>query len=309
MAIKRLISFVLKPLQWFRPTARLLYMLRLRFEYSGFDKGPVLVLQMGKVGSRSAEAGLDARVTDRPVYHSHFLSPDRVAETEKMRRMYFRGVRHRYLTRQWLSQFVLRTFQAHRDDRTWKIITLTREPVGRNISAFFENLYLVPTENDGEFEISSDVYGLEPTIVSDEDTSQLAQLFFERARHDSPLQFFDREIRDIFGIDVIKSGFPIEKGYEIYRSGRVELLVLRLEDLSRCAGVAIKEFLGLDDFELINKNIASKKHYASLYSAFKKRVDIEEDYVKMLLDSDYMRTFYSEDEIRDAKGKWLSHCG
>jgi hypothetical protein len=146
-------------------------------------------------------------------------------------------------------------------------------------------------------------------VVSVNDTNVLAELFFERARHDSPLKFFDGEIRDIFGIDVIKSGFPIEKGYEIYRSGRVELLVLRLEDLSRCAQPAFSEFLGLDKFELVDRNIASKKHYAPLYSAFKKRVDINEDYVRTLLDSDYMRTFYSEDEIRDAEGRWLSHCG
>ena len=309
MVVRKLIGLVLRPLDWFLPTAKIKYLLRLRYEYRRFQKGPVLVLQMGKVGSRSVEAGLEARVKDRPVYHSHFLSPDRVAETEKARRMYFRGERHRYLTRQWLSEFVLRTYRAHKDDRTWKVVTITREPVGRNISAFFENLYLVPTGNEGEFTISSDVYGLEPMVVSADDTDVLAELFFERARHDTPLKFFDREIRDIFGVDVIKAGFPIEKGYEIYRSGRVELLVLRLEDLSRCAEPAFREFLGLDNFELVNRNIASEKHYASLYSAFKKSVDINENYVRTLLDSDYMRTFYSEDEIRDAEGRWLTHCG
>ena len=309
MAIRKLVSWGLQPLDWFMPTAKAKFMLRQRYEYNRYDKGPVLVLQMGKVGSRSVEAGLEALVKDRPIYHSHFLSPGRVAETEKARRMYFRGERHRYLTRQWLSEFVLRTWQAHRDDRTWKIVTLTREPVGRNISAFFENLYLVPTGTEGEFTISSDVYGLEPMVVSADDTDVLAELFYERARHDSPLKFFDREIRDTFGIDVFKAGFPVEKGYEIYRSGRVELLVLRLEDLSRCAGPAFREFLGLENFELVNRNIASKKHYASLYSAFKKRVDIDENYVRTLLESDYMRTFYSADEIRDAEGRWLSHCG
>jgi hypothetical protein len=132
MAIKKLISWGLKPLDWFIPTAKAKYMLRERYEYSRFEKGPVLVLQMGKVGSRSVEAGLEMRVKDRRLYHSHFLSPDRVAETEKERRMYFRGERHRYLTRQWLSEFVLNTYRAHKDDRTWKIITITRERLRAN---------------------------------------------------------------------------------------------------------------------------------------------------------------------------------
>ena len=192
MAIRKLIRWGLQPLDWFIPTAKAKFMLRQRYEHNRFDKGPVLVLQMGKVGSRSVEAGLDERVHDRPVYHSHFLSPDRVTETEKARRMYFRGERHRYLTRQWLSEFILKTFQAQRDNRSWKLVTMTREPIGRNISAFFENLYLVPTANEGEFTISSDVYGLKPMVVSADDVGVLEELFYERARHDSPLKFFDR---------------------------------------------------------------------------------------------------------------------
>jgi hypothetical protein len=308
MAIRKLAGWGLRPLDWFIPTAKAKFMLRQRYEHGRFDKGPVLVLQMGKVGSRSVEAGLEERVKDRPVYHSHFLSPERVAETEKARRMYFRGERHRYLTRQWLSEFILKTFKAGRNDQHWKLVTLTREPVGRNISAFFENLYMVPTKNEGEFMVSSDVYGLDPMLVSADDVSVLAELFYERAKHDSPLNFFDQEIRDTFGIDVLKAGFPVEKGYEIYGNDRVELLVLRLEDLARCAAPAFKEFLDLDDFELVNRNIASKKHYASLYSAFIRQVAIKEEYVRTLLYSNYMRTFYSEQEIRAAENKWLAHC-
>ena len=307
MVLKRLINWVLKPLEWFYPTAKVLYMWRMRFAYSRYDKGPVLVLQMGKVGSRSVEAGLEAIVSDRPVYHSHFLSWERTAQTEKMRRTYFRAERHRYLTRQWLSQFILRTFEANADNHTWKVVTLVREPVGRNISAFFENFYYEPCETDGEFEISSDYYQVEPMIVSVDDTSKLAELFFNRARHDSPLRFFDREINDIFGIDVFDSGFPIEKGYEIYSAARVELLVLKLESLTQCAGPAFYEFLVIDDFRLINKNIGAKKIYAPLYEAFKEHVVIDSVYIDKLFDSDYMRTFYSEEEIRVARNKWLKN--
>ena len=117
----------------------------------------------------------------------------------------------------------------------------------------------MPLENDGEFEISSAYYRIEPTSVSVDNTSKLSQLFFDRAQHDSPIRFFDREIKDIFEIDVIGSGFPIDKGYEIYRAGRVELLVLKLEDLAQIAGAAFSEFLEIDDFQLINENIAAKK--------------------------------------------------
>ena len=309
MASTKLASRLLRPLEWFYPTAKAAYMWRQGRKYKAYGRGPILILQMGKVGSRSVKAGLVAKMPDRPIYHAHFLSRERTARTEKQRREFFRTERHSYLTRPWLNQFLLRTFQKHRDNHTWKLITLTREPVGRNISAFFENLYVVPLENDGEFEISSAYYRIEPTSVSVDDTSKLSQLFFDRAQHDSPLRFFDREIKDIFEIDVIDSGFSIEKGYEIYCVGRVELLVLKLEELAQIAGAAFSEFLGIDDFQLMNENIAAKKVYAPLYEAFKKDVVIDPTYADRLFESDYMRTFYSAEEIRDARYKWLKNSG
>ena len=76
--------------------------------------------------------------------------------------------------------------------------------------------------------------------------------------------------------------------------------------MARCAAPAFEEFLGLSNFELVNRNIASSKHYASLYSAFTRQVAVKEEYGRKLLDSDYMRTFYSEQEIAAAEAKWLT---
>ncbi len=142
-------------------------------------------------------------------------------------------------------------------------------------------------------------------MVSVDDIEKLSDLFFSRATHDSPLRFFDREIKDVFGIDVLGSGFPKEKGYGIYRSARAELLVLKLECLAECAGAAFKEFLDIDDFKLINRNIAAKKVYAPLYEAFKSHANIDSGYADELYDSEFMRTFYSNEEIQVARNKWL----
>jgi len=279
-------------------------MWRMRRAYNAQTRDPVLILQMGKVGSKSVQAGLESEYLNQPIYHAHFLSRDRTARTENQRRKFFRTERHSYLMRPWLNQFLLRTYENRQDDRTWKLITLTREPVGRNISAFFENLHVVPCETEGEFEISSDYYQIDRTIVSIDDSSTLAKLFFERAQHDSPIRFFDREIKDIFGIDVLDSGFPIDKGYGIYRSARVDLLVLKLESLADSAVAAFDEFLGIDDFKLINRNIGAKKVYAPLYDAFKENAVIDSEYIDTLYDSEYTRTFYSSTEIDTARAKW-----
>jgi len=261
---------------------------------------------MGKVGSQSVLSGLEVRDLGRPIYHAHFLSHERTARTEVSRRKFFRTDRHSYLMRPWLNQFLRRTFDKQRGDKVWKIVTLTREPVGRNISAFFENLDVVARDTEGEFEISSHYYRIDPTIVSVDDVEQLGKLFFDRATHDSPVRFFDREIRDVFGIDVLGQGFPIDKGYAIYRGERAELLVVRLESLADCGGAAFKEFLDVDDFKPASRNIGAKKVYAPLYDAFRRHAVIDSEYANVLYDSAYMRTFYSDDEIEAAKANWLS---
>ena len=308
MAIREVVKILLQPLDWFYATAKIRYMWQMRRAYRRSPLGPVLLLQMGKVGSKSVQAGLEALQLERQVYHSHFLSEERTARTEKQRRKFFQTERHAYLLRPWLNQFLLGMYRNDPQQRIWKLITLTREPVGRNISAFFENLDVVELEEGREFEISSDYYGIEPTIVNVSDVAKLAELFFTRATHDSPVRFFDREIRDIFGIDVIQSGFSIDKGYQIYKANRVELLVIRLESLAEVAASALHEFLGIEHFQLINTNIGDKKIYAPLYDAFKKHIAIGSDYATELYDSDYMRTFYTQDEIRTAKDKWIRHA-
>ena len=101
------------------------------------------------------------------------------------------------------------------------------------------------------------------------------------------------------------AGFPIEKGYGIYRSERVDLLVLKVESLAHCGGKALAEFLGIDEVRIISRNIGAEKAYASLYDAFKKNVVINAEYADMLYESEYMRTFYSSTEMATARAKWL----
>jgi hypothetical protein len=106
---------------------------------------------------------------------------------------------------------------------------------------------------------------------------------------------------------VFEEEFPTDKGYRIYGNDRVDLLVIRLENLSDCVGKAFKEFLDLREFELVNTNIAAEKAYARLYEAFKRDVVIDPAYADKLYNSRYMRTFYNEAEIERARIKWLKN--
>jgi len=301
---KKIVNSIVRLLQTFYPTAKALYMWRMRRAYGACQEGPILVLQMGKVGSMSVQAGIEEQNLPRRIYHVHFLSERRTAETEQERRKYFRTERHDDLLRPWLNQFLIKQYREDDSGRRWKIVTLTREPVGRNLSAFFENLSVTAHGEGSEFEVQSDYYGIDPVTVTTDDPGKVLDLFFAHGRHDSPIRFFDREIRDIFGIDVLNEDFPKEKGYKIYRSDRADLLVLKLEKLKECAEGAFEQFLDIKGFRLVHRNVGAQKTYAPLYDATKKNMKVSADYADRLYNSEYMTTFYSDDEIQAARDKW-----
>ena len=145
-----------------------------------YEEPPLLLYQMGKVGSKTIRRSLKPLELDRPVFHVHFLSPDRVEQTEKERRKYLGTDKEHLLKHVWQYQYLRKRMESDLDgQRKWKIVTLTREPIGRNISTFFENLDVEPLDAGHQYRIQSDYYGFEIT-VDDEDTDELVQLFFEK---------------------------------------------------------------------------------------------------------------------------------
>jgi hypothetical protein len=259
---------------------------------------------MGKVGSSTIQRSLKALNLDIPIFHVHYLSKSRVAELERERRKYFRTEKYGLLKRPWMYQYLREELNNRYDGRKWKIISLTRDPVRRNLSAFFENLEFKQISEQNEFEVKSDYYNIDPIILKDKDLERLMTLFFERFKHDSPLDFFDRELKSVFGIDVYSSDFSKTKGYKIYTGEKADAMVIKLEKLNQCVRRAFKEFLNLENFTLTNTNIGNQKEYAAVYAQFKDSITLPEHYIDKMYQSKYMQHFYSDDEIKRLRYKW-----
>lgn len=286
-------------------TARLYYIRRLKWSRKKYPKPPLLIYQMGKVGSSTIRQTLALSKIEMPIYHVHYLSKNRVETLEKQRRKYFRTEKQDILKRPWLYQFLRKELIDKFDGQKWKIISLTRDPVARNLSSFFENLEFEQIGENNNFNIKSDYYKIDPIIVTANNLDELTPFFFERLNHNSPLVFFDSEIKTVFGIDIYSSEFPKSKGYKIYSGERADLLIIRLEDLNGCIHQALNEFLSLDEINLVNTNIGGEKEYAGIYSKFKNYIVLPESYIDKMYRSKYMLHFYSEEEIRQLKTKWL----
>jgi len=285
--------------------AKCYYMFMKGRELKRYTGPPLIIYQMGKVGSKSVKRTLETLNLDMPIYHSHLLTKARIAETEKKRKKFFRTSKESYLKRPWLNQFLRTKINKGMADNKWKLITLTRDPVARNLSTFFENLEVRSINNSDTIVIESDYYDIDALTVTSDDVQVLMELFYDRVKHDSPLEFFDHELKKVFGVDVYGSEFPKSKGYKIYNDKIADVLLIRLEDLDYRAPEAFKEFLDIDNFILKHENIGSNKNYSAIYARFKKEIHLSEAYLEKFYNSKYMRHFYTEEEINTLREKWF----
>ncbi|MGB3492748.1 MAG: putative capsular polysaccharide synthesis family protein [Elainellaceae cyanobacterium] len=255
----------------------------------------ILVHQMGKVGSRTVIQSLRRHFRrsqkDIPIFHSHFLNGDRLQHQLK-----------RYETSDMPLKAHLVHAQALRclidqhqalETKTWKLITLVRDPIARNVSGFFQNIRsFFPQALYAE---------TEPSYTQKE----IEEVFLNRYGHSLPLTWLDEEITSVFGIDPYGSPFPWQQGYQIYRENRVELLLIRLENLTPdTAQQAFKELLGLEGLELKQKNVGDRKHYSDAYKRFQAQVQLPQSYLDRMYDSRYAQQFYSPAERQQFRQRW-----
>jgi len=278
------------------------------------DKEPLLVYQMGKVGSTTivnslhASPDCDAKYS---VYHVHWLSPERLRYEEDLHRSALARrppdagtpAGNFYPGYVWAGQHLSRRLRNERDATKWTVITLLREPISRNISSFFQNL---------ETLLNYDFRKKLKTTNIDQVVNDLMRLWTENYIEDgaiersdaNPMTWFDKELKTVFGVDVYATPFPREQGFATYETPRARVLLLRLEDLNKSDGVPVKEFLGSRDFKLVSANQAQDKEYSQLYSAFTRRLVLPNSYVETIYRSRYSTHFYTPRELERFRSKW-----
>jgi hypothetical protein len=273
-------------------------------------RDPILIYQMGKVGSSSIRNSLfrceDPRTQLVLMSHEYFpvrcRDPARIEIEPEYLPMLAREIAH---DRRVYEQFSLRKrmgwrfrekFYAERIYKTWvrsrhqlRVITLVREPVANNISMFFQIMDQYLSKN------------VEPSNCSVE---ELIDLFINNYMHSRPLTWLDAEIKTNFGIDVYQTPFPVDQGYSVISQGRTSVLVLRCELSDQAKAAAIADFLGIEHFEIIRSNVSGAKSYAEQYAEFKRRITIPPALLDQMYNSKFARHFYSEGEREQFRAQW-----
>jgi hypothetical protein len=216
---------------------------------------PVLIFQFGKVGSSSL---LDSLTPQWPglVVHAHTLKERENEPSETT---------------------VMREILRQRKEPVF-VITTVREPISRNISAFFQN-----------FERETGVNERQCHTVSIE---RLIEVFLKKFPHDTPLKWFDEHLKSVTGIDVFQHEFP-RSGVQFIRQGNVNLLLMLSEIPDWLKEASVKRFLALDDFRLRSSNVGDAKRYAATYRAFLQAFTAPDWYLQRMYNSQFFRHFYS----------------
>jgi hypothetical protein len=278
---------------------------------------------MGKVGSTSVVAALQRLLPAQKIHQTHLLSDAGI----------LRGMEW------WLDQptapeakvpdHLLASIELGAllaggvESAEWYLVCLVREPLGRNVSAFFQDLHRqwLPHLPETTQEICR--RALRPSSngtdrVSDEEirtlVRDLALVFdtkFPHAWHD---RWFDDEMRDVFGIDVFAEPFPTESGFQIHRHGPVRLLLLRVEDLPRAFDPAVREWLSGSPFAAAmthattwceeRSNDGGAKRYADLYRTFLADRLVSSQRVAEACESRTARHFYTPAELAEVRSRW-----
>lgn len=215
---------------------------------------PLLVYQLGKVGSSSLEYSLD-RAWPGLTVHAHSMIPHNTETVE------LTGMR----------EFVVQK------RKPLLVISLVREPIARNVSAFFENF---------DREISK--VGDRPILSVD----NMIEIFLAKYPHQIPLTWFDDHMKPDCGIDVYQHPFP-SNGVQVIEEGHVRLLLMRVEIDDELKESAIKDFLGLKEFRIKRVNDAGQKAYIETYRVFREKFVPPDSYIEQMYESRYFKHFYA----------------
>lgn len=273
------------PLSW------LLHSARLRIE-AAKPGVPLLIYQMGKVGSTAILDALHARAVHYPVYHVHFLAPAQIVDAKsRLKQLCPAG----YNANSWclLESERVRSQIDRQTAQSWNVITLVRDPVARTVSSFFYNAQ----------KYMPDFY--RELGAGRIDTAKLVAMFLnDFPEHDYTLNWFDKELKAVFGIDVYAESFPHSQGYCILHGSNVRVLVLKLEKLAAAGQGAMNEFLGVKGFSPSAANTADERDYKNVYKKFAAEAMLPKDYLDKMYGSRLARHFYLEDELSHFRTKW-----
>lgn len=264
-----------------------------KFAFSRLDTPPILLYQMGKVGSSTVYKSLQDTTLSNPVLHLHFLSHD----LPNRRKSHTQAGIYPPPYHIYLGEAMSKALNKNRDYPI-KIISLVRDPIALTISDLFQNPHYAREV------INTDGKTIDPQKAAD----YLNHELHNPKTFSYIFEWFDRELKSVFDIDVFAKPFPVETGYGVYSKDKVEALIIRLEDLAEKGPEAISEFLSLSDPLILRQsNVRNKSKDNKAYQTVLNRICLSPSLCREIYSSRFVKHFYSETTINKFISKWTTN--
>ena len=237
-----------------------------------------VVYTMGKVGSSSVSAAI--RAAGLRCFDVHHLDSHRL---QHLIRLHLDHPDRGIIPPNLIESLAMRNMLVRRRamGQVTKVITCIREPVGRNISAVYQNL---PMRLAGK---------------TDEVTELVAAYNIN-----GPDEWFDNDFTPTIGLDIVIPHYDRTRGVFRFANRLFDVLVLKIETPDETKSRAISDFLGIE-VAVKRVNDARGKWYNQMYQEQLKNVTaIPGDFVKRCLALKYYQAFYSDEEIAVAAERY-----
>lgn len=243
---------------------------------------PLLVFTMAKVGSSSVYNSVK-RASAIPAFHIHSLDEQEVQRANQ--RCFDEGI---YPDSQSPVHFIRR--DIIKSKRKYKVISLFRNPVERNLSAFFDAFRLMVGTPAEHYQGTLD---------------DLVKIFYAKINHDYASHWYSDFFLPGIDVDVYQHSFDKVLGYNRIESEKCSVLLMNSAIDDSVKESVIADFLALPAFKLTNANVRAASKEAGLYQLFKSHISLDKQYLSRVLDTQYFKHFFSGEDKEQTFEKWL----
>ena len=235
---------------------------------AGCNRRPVIIVySQGKSGSSAVAATLEQH--GYRAVHVHTM----VSHEIERRKPDYRGTDVEQGAHLWWAETVIKK-RLRKLTRPLRIIVTIREPVARDISAYFQAM----------------VRRQSPLPSNPQDLL-----------NPETLTWFEDEFVTATGLDVYAAPFDSVRGWQRYRTENCDVLIVQQE---RLMPDAFTEFLGKTIGPVKLQNAAEQKSYYHTYDQFVQSVTLPESVVESIYESRFVQHFYSADQIDQFRMRW-----
>lgn len=233
------------------------------------NSNPILIYQMGKVGSQSIKFSLEER--NYKTEHLHWItSVEPKAEFPTPNAKILKSLKNK--------------------ESNYNIVVLVRNAMARNLSAFFQRIRRWTSKR--------------PEYMS---VKEIQKDFINRYDINYADKWFEEELFGILGFNIYKDSFPHKEGYKIYNIEGNKILLLRLEDAEKKIEKAMMSFLGIKGVKMSSFGVYEKRNVGNDFiNKYKeiKSMKFPLYFIEKNYNLNYSKHFYTKKEIENFKENW-----